>query len=468
MVDKEQPLSNPLNKREFLASAAGAGTGLLGLSKGTIAKENEVNRSNKGKKAKNWKLKYHENFGRPLPVDSASWVRDPLGKESPWYVDELSDDGELFKIRGGDDFERHLDSFDILRKRVPFGKDDWLTAELAARDYEGDGEPKTPPSLHNVTLPNGGRAARLEVPHDSGLLIRPTNALPSQYRIECTLRTISFGGERNGSLKYDGKFNGYDTEGVKTNWPWKNSGDFSGPADMSNNNFSDVRQENGCYFLSIMDYPNPAPHNNVFIHNHRKVNMDAYNTNAPWADSYAVCNPATKELYNYTAPKSTYNGINQLYINGSQFRNSDIGYTDYIIETECGTFTNKPEEPSIVSTAEIKPELMPKEAYQFAIERDETGYAMEMTGNFRYIGQATLRYHRDFIQNGLPIWHYNNTSETYDGQFDQVLTYSGPYGSFSRHEWPEDSAYPDYFIIGEPHMNYYEGEATVDNIRLYT
>ena len=26
-----------------------------------------------------------------------------------------------------------------------------------------------------------------------------------------------------------------------------------------------------------MDYPRPAPHNNVFIHTHRKVAMDGYN-----------------------------------------------------------------------------------------------------------------------------------------------------------------------------------------------
>lgn len=33
--------------------------------------------------------------------------------------------------------------------------------------------------------------------------------------------------------------------------------------------------------------------------------------------------------------------------------------------------------------------------------------------------------------------------------------------------WPEGSAYPDNFIIGNPHINYYEGSAQIDNLRLY-
>lgn len=464
MEDKRKQRGRKLNRREFLSAAAGASAGLVVLGTGQQAMGEVLNRSGRGEIARKWQLKHHENFGKPLPVDSAPWVRDPLGSDSPWYVDELSDDGEYFKIQGGEDFERHLDSFDILRKRVPFGKDGWLTAEVAARDFNKDGMPDNPPSLQNVTLPHGGRAARIDSNHGGALLIRSTEALPSQYRIEYTLRTISFGGMRNGSFEYDGNVNGYDPAGEKTNWPWKNSGDFSGPAHMGNDNFSDVRNANGYYFLTIVDYPNPAPHNNVFIHNHRKVNMDAYNVTGGGA--YAICNPGTEELYNYNGPDSTHNGINEIFMDGSQFKDPSIGYTGFIMETECGTFTED-SEYGIVSAAEIQPELMPRETYQFAIERDETGYVMEMTGNFLYLGQATLRYRRDFIQDGLPIWHYNNTPEEYDGQFDQVLTYTGPYGSFSRHEWPEGSAYPDYFIIGNPHMNFYEGEATVDDIRLY-
>ena len=33
--------------------------------------------------------------------------------------------------------------------------------------------------------------------------------------------------------------------------------------------------------------------------------------------------------------------------------------------------------------------------------------------------------------------------------------------------WPQGSAYPDYFLFGDPHINYYEGTARFDDLKLY-
>lgn len=414
-----------------------------------------------------WKLKYKENFNTPLVINSEPWVRDPHGEQSPWNVDHLDDDGQYFQVQGGEAFHTQLTSFDLLRKRVKFGKDGWLTAELASRDYDKDGTPDSEATLTNKKLQRGNHSAELVSSFDSGIIIRSTENLPSQYRIEYTLRSIDFGGMRDGTFEYDGKYNGYELEGCKSSWPWKNRGDFSGQTNHCNSNFGDILNANGYYFLAIMDYENPAPHNNVFIHNHRKVGMDAYNTNASWAASYGVCDPSTKEIYNYTGPKSSYNGINAIFFAGDKFRDESIGYNQFMFETECGSIIPEESEYSIVSTAEIQPEIMPNETYKFAIERDESGYTMEMSGNFKYVGEKTLRYRRDFIQDGRPIWHYNNTEDEYNGDFNSTLTFSGPYGSYSVEQWPEDSAYPDNFIIGIPHINYYEGSAVIDDIRLY-
>ena len=50
----------------------------------------------------------------------------------------------------------------------------------------------------------------------------------------------------------------------------------------------------------------------------------------------------------------------------------------------------------------------------------------------------------------------------------RLLKHTGPAGTFTTtHTWPKGSAYPDSFIIGDPHLNYYEGSAHVDDIRLY-
>lgn len=414
--------------------------------------------------ARGWKLVAHENFSRPVRTDRVGWVRDPQGSSSAWNVDHLDDDGEFFDVKGGADFRTQLAAADVLRKRVPFGKDGWLTVELAARSYDKNGVPHNPPRLEMVR-DRGERSARINEPsHDGGIIIRNTRPLPSRYRIEYTLRSLDFGGKRNGSWEYDGKVNGYDPKGVKTNWPWKRAGDFTGPTRPDNPQFGDVRAENGFYFLSIMDYDKPAPHNNIFIHNHRKVGMDMYNVSGSWAKSYAACNPATGKLIPY--PDSTANGINAIFFDGSRFRMPAIAYNEFLMETECGFRDGADPKATIVSAAEIRPEVMPNEPYHFAIERTGTGYTMEMSGNFKYVGKKTLRYHRDFVQDGRPIWHYNQTPHEYDGSFNSTLTFDGPFGSYSKEQWPAGSAYPDYFIIGDPHLNYYEGKATIDDIRM--
>lgn len=418
--------------------------------------------SNSNEDLNKWRLLYEENFSEDLNIDEKEWIRDDFSNDSPWTVDgELDDNGKFFHIKGGLDFVNHLNSFWLMRKSEAFGEEDWLTVELAARDYEKTGEPKNPVSFKNVILDSGDTAVKLdEVNFDGGGLIRSTDPLPPEYRIEYKLKGIEFGGMRDGSFEYDGKQNGYNKGNGKTNFPWKASGDFNGPSNPSNPNFADVTGENGFYFLSIVDYHNPAPHNNVFIHMHRKVNMDAYNVNGLWSDDYKICNPDSGELYDYNDDaKSTRNGINALFMNGNKFKEHDMPYNEFLIETDCGSY-----EGDIVSVAEIQPDLMPDEDYTFAIERSKTGYLMEVTGNFLHVGEKTLRFERDFVEDGEPIFHYNNRPDQYDGSFDEIWD-DGEYKIDNT--WPEGSAYPDYFIIGDPHLTHYEGEATITDIKLY-
>jgi hypothetical protein len=196
--------------------------------------------------------------------------------------------------------------------------------------------------------------------------------------------------------------------------------------------------------------------------------MDLYTVSGNEAGSYSVCNPATGALYRQNSTESTGNAINAIFFNGAEFRDPRIAYNQFMMETECGTFYGTGAGTSIVSAAEIRPEVMPGADYLFAIERTATGYTMEMSGEFLYVGEATLRYSRNFVQDGKPIWHYNNSPEQYDGAFDQSLTFTGPFGEYTLdHTWPAGSAYPDYFIIGDPHTNFYEGNATIADIRLY-
>lgn len=407
-----------------------------------------------GQKNNRWKLLYEEKFDRPINLDSFPWVRDGMGPESAWYAGPLSDGGAFFHINGGEQFKKQLESFTLYRKRIKFGKDAWLTLELAARDRTRAGRPDNPPSFSVGNLGRHPSVGFLAEPdHHGGILIRNTNPLPSTYRIEYELVQIDFGGSRYDHWDYAGRINGYQAGGPKTlhPWPWGPDKAFSD----SYEKWPDIRGSNGFYYLAIVDYENPAPHNNVFIHTHRKIVMDSYNVSGGGFDT---CNPAKGEFY-----KSTDNTVDAFFaIPGNKLESKAV------MKTQCGTICGgEAGRTSYVGAAQLVPELMPEQTYKFAIERDASGYTLELSGFFRFVGEKTYRYHRNFIEDGRPIWHFNQNPGEYDGSFDETWTYAGPFGSFTAHSWPKGSAYPDYFIIGDPHINFYEGTAVIANLRLY-
>jgi hypothetical protein len=103
------------------------------------------------------------------------------------------------------------------------------------------------------------------------------------------------------------------------------------------------------------------------------------------------------------------------------------------------------------------------ERYTFVIERDGESYSLSVTGKFHHGGQTTYHARRRFDESPS-IWHYNQTAGEYlPPQHDQVKTY----GQTTFHTWPAGSAYPDYFFFGDPHINFYEGSAQFDDLRLY-
>lgn len=458
-------LGRPHARRVILASSCATFVGIAGVSavgaapgsRDAVTSLGSASSSNGGH---GWKLKYSEDFDAPLG-ESGTWVVDPQGDDSPWHVDEFDDDGEYFRVKGGDDFTEALDSVDILRKRTEVGEDGWLTIEHAAQDRDRDGVPDNEPSLD---VADG--EATIDIPgQDAGLVLTATDTLPDEYRIEYDLTAFDFGGKRDGDWEYDGKYNGYEQAECKTNFPWVREGTPS--TDPCDEPWGDVTSENGFYMLSIMDYAKPAPHNNIFIHSHRKVGMDTYSVSADWSEGlYQVCDPSTGELYSYEESDAV--NVNQSFFDGTSFRNPDFAYSEFVMPTDCGLFVGN-DDTEIVAAAEMQPEVLPEEKYTFAIERTKDSYVTEMSGNFANVGNTTLRYEQPFIsEDGTSVLHYNQTAEEYDGSLNQELTFSGPHGEFTKEIWPEGSAYPDNFLIGVPHLNYYEGSAGIDNLKLYT
>ncbi len=409
-----------------------------------------------------WQLVSAESFNRPLRVaEDTGWFanRDEAG--SPYHVDAYDNDGEYFRTFGGADFTRHLDTLGLYRRSFTLGDAGWLTAELAARDTTGDGLPDAVPEFRRTVTPGAGPTGTFEVPsHSSGVILRSTDPLPEEYRVEVSLRAIDFGGRRNGSWHYDGKVNGYRPGDCTTNFPWAGAPTWDyalGECDW----FDVTTDSNGYYFLSIMDYERPAPRNNVFIHNHRKVVMDGYNRYDYTGTGLRYCDPTTGQLQPYEWGSG--NGVNMLFMTPERRYSGQPG-TEYLMHSECGTTYGG----GIVSQVDLVPELMPGVGYDFAIERRDGAYVLEVSGFFRNVGWATYRYRQPFDDGEHPVFHYNRTPEEYDGRYDADWTYRDGDTTFvDEHIWPAGSAYPDYFLIGVPHTNFYEGSASIDDVRLY-
>lgn len=419
-----------------------------------------------------WTLVYAEDFSTPLNGDIAPWIWDGHAEPFDTIVD---DSGLWYRNDYGPAWTAALNSFATYRKEYPAGQDDWLTISLSGRDRDRDGVVEAPPSITTENL-NGAPVAVLNVPdHTGGAIIRSTRALPPRYRIEYTLTTLDFGGRRDGSLEYDGRVNGYGATGCKTQHPWgegSRTRGWSGDASVPYCEWQDVRAGpygyNGFHFLAIVDFPDPAPRNNHFWHYHRKVLMDAFSQHPDRIGNGSggrVCDPAANTYYAYR--DSSFNVVN-LWINGlprwNPGRGSLVSNSQWFM-TSCSAGRA---EPHLSSAAELQPERMPDETYTFAIERSATGYTLETSGNFARVGRTTLRFHRPFVVDGVPIWHYNVTPGEYDGRFNADLTQDDAWGSMTwPDQWPAGSAYPDYFVIGDPYTNAYEGRASLTDLRLY-
>ncbi|MEU8271700.1 discoidin domain-containing protein [Sphaerisporangium sp. NPDC049002] len=419
-----------------------------------------------------WTLLYNEDFSTPLTGASTPWVKETYS--SPF--DTITDDaGQWYKNDYGPAWTTAFNSFSTYRKDFKVGKDGWLTASLSARDFNKDGVIESPPSITTQAL-GSEHVAVLNVPESTGgAIFRPTNKLPEQYRIEYKLKTLDFGGKRNGTIDYGGRTNGYSTTGCKTQHPWgegSKSPGWSGDASVPYCQWQDVRQGpygyNGYHFLSIVDFANPAPRNNHFWHYHRKVLMDAFSQHPDRVGTGTggrVCNSATNQYYNYR--DSSFNTVN-MWISGMPNWTPGPGGLPGNSQWFMTSCSGGVAEQQLSSAAELQPELMPNQFYTFAIERDATGYTLEASGNFARAGQRTLRFHRDFVVGNDPIWHYNVKASEYDGRFNGNLVQNDAHGSTTwPNQWPSGSAYPDYFVIGDLYTNVYEGSASLTDIRLY-
>jgi hypothetical protein len=327
-----------------------------------------------------WKVLYEENFedrADLFKTGSPPWVSDTYQN-----TDEFSDGGGYFKRLG-------VKPPVAFRAEGSFGKDGWLSVAAYSRSnltkfsdlFEVVPDPADPNNhVLKISSPK----------HTDGVVVRPTNALPKKYRVCLKAGFASFGDGKPGPAS----LNGY--VGGETDEPWSNG---------------DASLENGFYWLTILD-ATPRPHNNLWIHHHRKVTIDSDNNKEAWTNIW--------EGKNWVA-----DGQHPIMMFGIDKDGNDEDSTG----RPFLSWSNGALQPSgaIRAVDAYKDNTW----YSACIERNESAFVLSISGNFKWGGQ-----------------------QTYAGTIPLRSVYAAGAGI------------PDFFMFGDPHNNYYRGSAYYDDIKL--
>ena len=352
-----------------------------------------------------WIVAYRESF-ESAALPSRGWRADSYPDDGPF-----SDNGVYFRRQG-------IVLPVAYRATAAFSEGGWLTLEHYSRSNR-----TSPSTLAQIVAdPEGGanRVLRIASPaHTDATVVRPTAALPERYRISLRVGYPSFGS--------GGGDNGYD--GDERAEPWR-----SGPATT----------DNGFYWLAILD-ATPRPHNNVWIHHHRKVVIDSDNHLNPftsiWNGSAFVpsgVHPLMIFALDGLSPAHPLSGKPFIaYAAGQWHREADVGEIRAADAYKSATW------------------------YKVTIERNNGHYTFEVSGDFAFGGRQTYRASIDYRQHC--VWHYNvqpgADSRCIDNRSIAELGAEYP-------QWPADRGWPDFFMFGDPHVNYYEGQVYYDDLVL--
>jgi hypothetical protein len=340
----------------------------------------------------------HADLGSP------AWQSDLVPDDGPY-----GDAGAYFTARDVTPPPAH-------RLTQAFGEQGWLTAESYTRDAS------TPFSsmLSVVQDPANpaNKVLRLASPrHSDATVIRSSAPLPAQYRASLRVGFARFGDGRPG-------LNGYAAEASAG--PWRDDA---------------VTTQNGFYWLAVLD-ATPRPHNNTWIHHHRKVVMDSDNHYPAWMevfDGHAFVpsgeHPVTMIALDGQGPRSALTGEPFIPFGGGAWQPSgSIRAVDAYLDREW---------------------------YRASIERDGTKFTLELSGRFRYGGETTYRATLDAKERC--VWHFNRTQAEDASACVDGASLPGVDGVPA---WPAGATWPDWLMFGDPHENFYAGEVYYDDVKL--
>lgn len=320
-----------------------------------------------------------------------------------WSKDPVPDDGP-YSDEGSFFLQRGVKAPAAWRISAPFGEQGWLTFESYTRNRD-TGFSRMASVVPDPARP-GNHVLRLASPaHTDATVVRPSEPLPDRYRISLRVGFADFGDGRPGLNGYDG--------GDETAEPWSRE---------------KATEQNGFYWLTILDAL-PRPHNNTWIHHRRKVVIDSDNHYPPWMEIF----DGSRFVESGEHP------VMMFALDGRQ--KSHELYGPPFLSWSADAWQPSGEIRAVDS-------YLPGEWYDVSIEREPGRYTLQVSGRFRYGGQQTYRATIDAAAHC--IWHFRATPE-------EKAPGCG---------WPEAEWWPEYFMFGDPHVNYYEGQVLYDDVKL--
>jgi hypothetical protein len=351
-----------------------------------------------------WEVLHEESF-EGADLGSREWSEAPVVDDDPF-----ADDGPYFRKKG-------VVAPRTFRSSRAFGAEGWLTVESSSRSPE-----VAPRELAQVVpdpARSGNHALRVRsVAHTDATIVRSTHALPVNYRVSLRVGYASFGDGKPG-------LNGY--HGGETAEPWDSSS---------------AVEQNGFYWLTVLDTP-PAPHNNTWIHHHRKVVVDSDNHYPAWMeiwDGHAFRESGEHPVMMFAIDGRTPGGNERI---GKPF----LSYSG-------GAWQPSGEVRAVDS---YKSDTW----YAVSVERRGSLFTLSVEGDLVHGGKR--RYSATLDAAARCVFHYNRPGEPAPACED--ASYWPELGPGFPH-WPAGKGWGDWLMFGEPHQNYYEGEVLYDDVRL--
>jgi hypothetical protein len=351
-----------------------------------------------------WVVAFREDF-QHTSVPDAAWDADPVPDDGPF-----ADHGAFFEARG-------VVPPVAYRTSVPLGADGWLRLESYTRSASRPFH-----DLADVTADPADPSNRVlwiaSPAHTDATVIASASPLPERYRVSLRVGFANFGDGKPG-------LNGY--AGGERAEPWWND---------------DATTQNGFYWLTILD-AQPRPHNNSWIHHHRKVVVDSDNNYPAWTEMFDGSGFAL-------------NGEHPVMMFALDGRGTGSEMTGKpFLSYSAGVW-----QPS--GAIRAVDAYLPGQWYRVSIERSGNVYTLEVSGRFRYGGERTYRASID--AQARCIWHFNRTPADDASPCLDETGWPSLGAAFPR--WPAGQTWPDWFMFGDPHDNYYRGQVLYDDVQL--